>query len=241
MASKILRWSVGFAGGAWGCSVGLAASFLFAIIVTGGNPFLILFALLLVVPLGITGTVCGVFGALRLLSFIKSCGLTHFKVGQAALVALGIPLAIAGVFLSAINPLHTPSDDALIADFYRHENDLNQLVGVIKADKVVQMDAAGPIQQEPKTKAISSTRAASCRQRLVRIGILAGFDASTNRDEISFHNWASGLSVSGGEAKGFVLLTQRPKELTPILDGCFTEGIKYRRIKGNWFLYYLRD
>jgi len=135
-----------------------------------------------------------------------------------------------------------PSDQTLLDNFTKHEQDFGKLVAMIWTDKQLQrVDATGTNPGDLQSIGVSPERISEYRTLFSRLSIPRGFYAFHNPERFTFLASAQGLSVSGS-AKGYAYLEDKPDLVVTNLEAyCPADGrsfTAYQHIKGNWYLYF---
>lgn len=143
-----------------------------------------------------------------------------------------------------------PSDSFLLQNFQENEKDFNLLVGMAKKDSNMiriaydftwtEDSAAYP---RPKSEmGISDERWSSYKKLFAKLGLKAGI-LNYQPDRVELISSTEGL-LTGGSSKGYIYLEEEPEILENSLDNYDITKFKkeinyvYRKIKGNWYLYY---
>ncbi len=136
-----------------------------------------------------------------------------------------------------------PSDEAMLAQFNKHEASFHQLADMFIADQDLSYVTQDGIDYaSPQDKPIGQPRLDLYR-RLERDAKVPGGLLAWGAGEIEFEDWRAEFGLSGIYSKGFAYLPTPPKKTHPQLDGFqFSSTASgqtvYRRIRGNWYLYY---
>jgi hypothetical protein len=153
----------------------------------------------------------------------------------------------------ASRPSH-PSDEQLIQNFQRHEAEFNMLVEMSNQDSHVQRIASDFTWLQDNTGwprpeselGFSRQRWDEYRRLFKELKIPGGLvrDPKPRPTTVMFFASSYGL-VTGGSSKGYIYATE---EQSPIVDSHELEQADmknrhsvYKRLKGNWYIYYLAD
>src|SRR5262245_61430813 len=166
-------------------------------------------------------------------------------------VKLTIPLfLVIFVGCSLFEDSPHPTDDALIANFQRHEADFDLLARMSQEDSNLvriapdftwtRESAAWP---RPESElGFSRPRWGEYRSLFRKLGLTSGL-LNYQPDLILCLASTKGL-VTGGSSKGYAYSAKEPLLIVDSLDNySFKDSIKdinivYRKLKGNWYLYY---
>src|SRR6266446_2633760 len=163
--------------------------------------------------------------------------------GLAAIIA--VPALILGL-MSLDESRPDPSDQYLENMFRSHEADFNKLVEMSNADSHVVRIApdftwldnnAGWPRPESEL-GFSKQRWDEYRSLFSKLGLNSGI-LNYQPDLILFLASTKGL-VTGGSSKGYAYSLKEPEVIVEALDNAsFSKsGIVYKRLKGNWYLFY---
>jgi hypothetical protein len=139
-----------------------------------------------------------------------------------------------------------PSDAQLIENFRAHRAQLDELMAMMKEDKVLRrVDDTWTDPENPSTIGISAGRIADYRRILSSIGYPRGFYYNPESGSVTFVAWAVGLSISGA-SKSVMFRPLDPKPLVEDLDTYQPPdgqgyALAYRHIEGDWYLEYDRS
>jgi hypothetical protein len=137
------------------------------------------------------------------------------------------------------------SDDQLIANFREHTADFERLREMVLDDKrLTRVDEDWTAPTDPTTIGVTAERIAEYRALFKKLGLARGFSAGLDRREIEL--WASAQGwVAHGSHKGYVYTASVPENLDTGLDQYSSRERPlesgYRRIEGNWYLYFYGD
>ena len=165
-------------------------------------------------------------------------------IGLAAIIA--VPTLIFALMSFGESAPH-PSDKSLGQTFFAHESDFNKLVEMCNADShVVRIasdftwldhNAAWP---RPESElGFSRQRSDEYRSLFSKLGLTAGV-LNYQPDSVMFLASTLGL-VTGGSSKGYAYSLKEPEVIVDSLDNAsFSKSrIAYKRLKGNWYLFYM--
>lgn len=130
------------------------------------------------------------------------------------------------------------SDKDLIDNFRVHRSEFDQLLRMIMEDKsLYRVDYDWTEPEHPESVGITPARIDEYRGLMKKLGILRGFSAYRERKYVEF------FSSFQGSAKGYLYTKQPPPDLDASLDDVIQKGLSYgyRRIEGNWYLFYRKD
>jgi hypothetical protein len=134
-----------------------------------------------------------------------------------------------------------PSDSKLITAFQAHREQIDVIVKMIRADRVLlRVDDDWTMPANPAAAGINAHRIDEYRQLLRKVGYSRGFYYRPETGEIQFVAWAAGTVASGG-SKSVIYSPRRP---APIVansadtvpaqqDGSW---LAYREIEPNWYI-----
>ena len=164
--------------------------------------------------------------------------------GLAAIVA--VPTLIFGLMSLGESTPH-PTDQYLEQTFRAYETDFNKLVDLCNADAhVVRIapdftwldnNAAWP---RPEAElGFSKQRWDEYRSLFAKLGLTAGV-LNYQPDSVMLLASTHGL-VTGGSSKGYAYSLKPPEGIVDSLDNAtFSKSrIAYKRLKGNWYLFYM--
>lgn len=176
-----------------------------------------------------------------------------------ALTQKSAPVLVAIAVFMLISPTwhDHPSDSDLEKTFYRHEPDFNKLVGMVKQDAHVvriahdftwlETNAAWP---RPESElGFSKERWDEYRRLFNKLGLKEGVYrpegyAGAEGQVIFMPVSLTGLAT-GGDEKGYAYVMKKVSPLVDSLDNITIQVQSlvpvYKKLKGNWYLYYLWD
>jgi len=136
-----------------------------------------------------------------------------------------------------------PSDAEIIARFRVNRAQIEQLMAMMRSDRVLtRVDDNWTDPEDPTTVGISHERIAEYRRILNTIGFPRGFYYDPKSGRVKFMAWAVGLVV-GGAAKSLIYLPEAPPPgpLVADLDAYQRPPeqsyiLVYRHIEGPWYL-----
>lgn len=229
-----VRFISGCLGAIFGVILGGIATVAFLSLAFQGNDIAFGMTLLILGPIGLFGGgAIGVPIGLRIREYLARDGdgapSRARKAALIALVVLGIPGAIAGMF-GFIRHLGTPTP-------------FEQIVSMSKKDRgLTRVGDNWTLPDDPRTIGVSPQRIAACRRLFRKIDTPRGITVSESGDDIEFDYWGRGSAVSSDTTKGYLYTTKPPTPLLRSLDDCEPGGREiiqaYRHIRGNWYLFY---
>jgi hypothetical protein len=133
----------------------------------------------------------------------------------------------------------------LIAKFHEHKVEFERLrVLVIEDRGLTRVDEDWTDPADPTTIGVSVERIAEYRSTFRKLALARGVSAGIDRREIELLASAQGW-VAHGSRKSYVYTTSVPESLNDALDQYSSQerpvGSGYRRIEGNWYLYFYGD
>jgi hypothetical protein len=138
---------------------------------------------------------------------------------------------------------HKP-DDILLASFFKHRNEFEELHRMAAADtNLLRVDASRTDPPDAASAGVSPRRVATYRKLLNRVGCPGGLMAFPARPGIRFIASSRGL-LNRGSSKGFCYLEPPPAETVTNTDT--DKSLKsgpyevYRHIEGHWYLFFER-
>ena len=152
-----------------------------------------------------------------------------------------IALVLLLVLQSACGEATRPSDAALIANFQAHRTQVEILMSMMRADKVLwRVDDTRTGPADPASVGINPQCIAEYRRILAAIGYPRGFYYFPDSGRVEFVAWAVGLAVSGASK----IVVYNPEQSTPLVADLDTyrpqpgqRSIRaYRHIEGLWYL-----
>ena len=143
-----------------------------------------------------------------------------------------------------------PSDDSLIRNFQQHEADFDLMVRMCQEDsKLIRIasdftwtDKSVRWPRPESELGFSTERWGAYRRLFSKLSLKSGI-LNYQPDEVRFLASTKGL-VTGGSGKGYAFLIKEPSQVVASLDNhSFKDSkrdinIAYRRLKGNWYLFY---
>lgn len=182
--------------------------------------------------------------------FEKSRLLRYLGLSVAAVVLVIIILLLGGKFSPLVsNGTSLPSDATLEKVFRQHEVEFNRLISMSDDDAKVIRIAQDFTWLEDNSKwprpeselGFTKQRWDEYRQLFKELGLKEGLARNTDGSTVELIAFSQGLST-GGSGKGYVYST---KELFPLYNSLdelssTASGGKYvyKRLKGNWYLFY---
>ena len=159
-----------------------------------------------------------------------------------------------------------PKDAELIENFRRHRQEFEALIEVFRSDTGVgrvgatftrSSDFFGKCADSQTRDAskgtgssdtwdgqpihVSKERFLDYQRRFKDLGLTAGIEGYCAKDLIGMYASTQGLSVTGS-SKGYAFMTKPPQILVDDLDSFWSEDGRsftaYRRIDGNWYLFF---
>ncbi len=113
------------------------------------------------------------------------------------------------LFLCGCGSSH-PSDQFLLVNFKKHEQDFEKLIAMIRKDKKLQrVDDTWTNPSNPQSIGVSQERIQEYRVFFSKLSIPRGFYAFHAPERFTFFASTQGLSVSGS-AKGYAYLEEKP-------------------------------
>lgn len=161
-----------------------------------------------------------------------------------------IPGLLLQLAFSSGNSTHS-SDQAMEKTFQLHESDLNKLVGMSNEDSKIIRIANDFTRLEnnwawPRPESeIGFSRQwwDEYRPLFKKIGTKYGIDRGKD-GSVSIVMSATGM-VAGGDTKGYAYMTKEPFPTTESLNNISIKAKSnvpvYKKVKGNWYIYYMRD
>ena len=134
-----------------------------------------------------------------------------------------------------------PSDSKVVSELLAHRQEIEVLVQMIRADKVLlRVDSDWTMPANPTAVGVAAQRIEEYRRLLRKVGYPRGFYYRPETGEIEFVAWASGTVASGGSKS----VVYSPQRLGPIVadtsdpvpsrpDG---SRLAYREIASNWYI-----
>jgi hypothetical protein len=137
------------------------------------------------------------------------------------------------------------ADDQLIGKFHEHRADFERLREMVLEDRgLTRVDDDWTAPSDPTTIGVTADRIAEYRLLFKKLGLARGFSAGLDRREIELLASAQGW-VAHGSHKGYVYTVRVTESLDADLDHYSSQerplGSGYRRIEGNWYLYFYGD
>lgn len=137
------------------------------------------------------------------------------------------------------------SDKDLIRNFELHREELEELVRMtIQDSKLRRVDDDWTDPENPADVGVGPARVAQYRAMMENAGITRGFAAYGEPGYVQFLASANGI-VPSGSSKGYLHTTRTPEPLVENLDAyaghdtrSSNSGAVYRRIEGDWYLFY---
>jgi hypothetical protein len=164
--------------------------------------------------------------------------------GLAAIVA--VPTLIFALMSLRESAPH-PSDKSLEQTFLAHEADFNKLVDMCNADAHVVriapdftwMDNNAAWPRPESELGFSRQRWEEYRSLFSKLGLTAGI-LNYQPDSVMFLASTRGL-VTGDSSKGYAYSLKPPETIVDSLENAtFSKSrIAYKRLKGNWYLFYM--
>ena len=157
-----------------------------------------------------------------------------------------------------------PSDSELIRNFNDHKDAFDELIRMFQADRNLGRVGAGftrssgffekckSAENENETEVIKDTwngktidisrkKYDDYQKRFADLGLTAGIEGYCEKELIHLYVSTRGLSVTGS-TKGYAYLAKPPQTLVEDLDSYWSEDRRsftaYRKIDGNWYLYF---
>jgi hypothetical protein len=169
-----------------------------------------------------------------------------------ALIVLAACLGTSSCFFPAER--EHPKDSELIKNFQTHRAEFDELLEMFKADRSLGRvgpdftrpanffeRCEGPNARNGNEIEVSEERLADYRKRFSRLGLPYGIEGYCDKHRVHFYASGLGLSVTGS-TKGYAYSDDPPQTLVDDLDTYWsTDGHSfwaYRRIEGNWYLYF---
>lgn len=135
-----------------------------------------------------------------------------------------------------------PSDAEIIGRFEAHRAQIDSLMEMLRADRVLtSVDDKRTDPADPTTVGISRERIDEYRRILEAIGFRHGFYYDPQSGRMSFLVWAFGFLSSGQATKAILYMPENPTPLVDDLDAYRPpQGqeyvLAYRHIEGQWYL-----
>lgn len=166
-------------------------------------------------------------------------------LGYLVLVAFG-----AGCLSSGRNH---PTDAEMIRKFQEHRDEFDELITMFRSDR--NLGRVGPNFTRSATGApgpggdaqgsgdigVTSDRLNDYLSRFAKLGIRAGIEGYNDKEYIYLHVSSQGLSITG-TSKGYAYISKPPDRIVENLDTYWSEDGRsfsaYRRMEGNWYLYF---
>jgi len=169
--------------------------------------------------------------------------------GLVRVMFLIVPFGVIWLLLDSSE--HLP-DEALIKRFYRYEKDFETLAQMAAEDSKVtriandftwlENNAAWP--RPGSELGFSRERWENYRRLFNKLGIKGGISRKGHPETIFLLSSTTGLAT-GGDEKGYAYCGHEPTPLVDSLDSIPIEVKSlqqvYKRVKGNWYLYYVWD
>ena len=247
-----MRVAAGLIGAVLGTIIGVVIGLLAAILTTHNDLFGILFMGMCTVPAGVLlGSIIRGIAGLRLFYFSgEATGRGRIRTKQVVLLSSAV-ISSAAILMALLVwiiriGMAPPSDQRLLSNFDKHEAAFNKLIEMLKTDRdLIRVDENWTEPKHPETVGVSPARIANYRQMLRGARVPRGFQAETFVYEVDFFYWMIGSAISSDTIKGYAYITRPPMEVLNSLDGFrpnpkdADDTIKmYRRIRGNWYLFF---
>jgi hypothetical protein len=165
-----------------------------------------------------------------------------------------LPFCLLIICILACEDKEHQKDEKLIENFQSHKAEFNHLLQMFQEDKSLGRVAFDftrtsnffekckePNSWNGKEIEVSNERLDEYRKLFNNLGLSTGIEGYCEKQIITFPASTKGLSVTGS-SKGYAYLEKTPKTLIDNLDNYWSEDKKsftaYRRIEGNWYLYF---
>lgn len=170
----------------------------------------------------------------------------YFALTMGAILLLMVLSLIGIIFYGAyeLNELHSKDiehlpDAVLIQNFHEHRTEFELLRSMLDHDEHIRrIDADW---SDPAN--IAEDKLKEYRHLFTIVGTPRGLYSTRNPTFIEFVASSKGW-VASGSTKGHVYRLDKPEDIKPSLDKYHTENTDYatlyRRIEGNWYLYFER-
>ena len=242
----VMRALFNLAGIGFGICLGYNGARLLAVSIAGDDGFL---AATIFLTAGllylVIAPVCGMFCARRFLPHLQSLPQNRRWFLTINTVVSMIAL-IGGLRQITAECAALPSDKSMIDNFERHRVVFDRVIHMALTEKQVrQVTENYPDERALWDTDLSEMRLRKYRDLFAEAGLRHGFFRTGSAQETLFRCWRAGwpLSENGrDQSKGYAYLPKPPDALSPDLDR-FSDrrdwaSRAYRRLDGNWYLYY---